>query len=221
MNVSDIMTGKPLSVSPDHSVMHAVRIMLNNKVSGLPVVDDRGAVVGIITEGDLMRRTELGTDVTGYVSPAQQVSEEQALAYTKSHGWRVGDAMTRDVVAIDGSASIARVAELMSSRNIKRLPVMEGDRLAGIVSRTDLLRATLERIGDRPAAGDEAIMLAVITRLETELGLSRDAIRVYSEDSHVRLCGAVENEPLRQAARVAAESVKGVASVANELWVQE
>ncbi len=221
MNASEIMSRKPISVTPDHSVRHAIRIMLDNHVSGLPVVNDNGALVGIITEGDLMRRVEIGTDESTPYLPNQPVSKEQALSYTKTHSWRVGDVMTQRVSTIGTYTSLNAMVRIMQVENIKRLPVLDDKSLVGMVSRSDVMTAVCKLSGDSTAAGDEAIRLAVATRIETDLGLTDKEVDVHCRNGHIRLTGTVKIEMLREAARVAAESVRGVNGVANELWVQE
>ncbi len=221
MNAKEIMSREVFSVTPDHNIRHAIRIMLDKKVSGLAVVDDLGALVGIITEGDLLRRAEIHSGHPRPSLPNRPISADEAVDYSKSHSWRVSDVMTAEPITIDETATLNDMAEIMQSRSIKRLPVLKEGQLVGMVSRSDLMEAILKVGTDKTATGDDAIRLAVLTRIESDLGLTRNEVEVFCDRGHVRLSGVVTQEALLEAARVAAESVRGVASVANELWVKE
>ncbi|TIP81168.1 MAG: CBS domain-containing protein, partial [Mesorhizobium sp.] len=155
MRAKDVMTAKIVTVSPDHSVRHAARIMLDHRISGMPVVDDDGRLAGIVSEGDFLRRSELG---------APALSPGEARSYVKGHSWKVADLMTSDVVVADEETPIERTAALMQEHGIKRIPVMKGQRLVGIVSRADLLRVVVAaKFDDATAAGDDAIRRSILT----------------------------------------------------------
>ncbi|MBZ7921754.1 CBS domain-containing protein [Ensifer adhaerens] len=211
MRVKDVMTTSVVKLSPDNSVRQAARIMLDNHVSGIPVVDDEGRLVGLISEGDLIRRTELGGGVP--VVDATLGADDRASAYVRRSSWRVGDAMTADPVTIDEGASVARVAALMQERGIKRIPVLRNGVLVGIVSRADLLQAVLTAKQDETAAGDEAIRRSILVRLGENTGLEGLDVKVAVTDGIVHLWGNVETADCRKAARILAESVRGVRGV--------
>lgn len=210
MKASDVMTTKVVTVTPDHSVRHAAEIMLDNHVSGLPVVDDSGELVGIISEGDLLRRSELGLDA---LAGHRRSPEEQARAYVKAHAWKVGDVMSDRLVVVDEDTDLARVATLMEENDIKRVPVARDGRLVGIVSRADLLRAVASARLDATAPGDEAIRRSILARLDESTGLAGMNISVTVADGLVHLWGNVEGEDCRKAARVVADGVRGVKGV--------
>ncbi|MGI6856633.1 CBS domain-containing protein [Mesorhizobium sp. 1B3] len=210
MKASDVMTTKVVTVTPDHSVRHAAEIMLDNHVSGLPVIDDSGELVGIISEGDLLRRSELGLDA---LAGHRRSPEEQARAYVKAHAWKVGDVMSDRLVVVDEDTDLARVATLMEENDIKRVPVARDGRLVGIVSRADLLRAVASARLDATAPGDEAIRRSILARLDESTGLARMNISVTVADGLVHLWGNVEGEDCRKAARVVADGVRGVKGV--------
>jgi CBS domain-containing protein len=136
MNVADVMTRNVLSVSPDATVEEAARMMLERRISGLFVVDDKGELAGIVTEGDLLRRDELGTErhrpwwLRLLVSPGRQAAD-----FTRTHGRRVRDVMTEDVVSVRADARLDQVVETMEQNRIKRLPVTDDGRVVGVVSR--------------------------------------------------------------------------------------
>src|ERR1700677_1109759 len=144
MIVSDVITRKVLSVAPDETVEQAANLMLRHGISGLFVVDAKGTSVGVITEGDLLRRDEIGTErhrpwwLRVLVSPGRQ-----ALDFTRAHGRKVSDVMTPEVICVAGDTSLEDVVETMEKQRIKRVAVTENGRMIGVVARSDLLRALL------------------------------------------------------------------------------
>ncbi|WP_429819805.1 CBS domain-containing protein [Ensifer sp. B1-9] len=211
------MTRKVITISPDHGVRHAARLMLDHRLSGLPVCDDDGNLVGMLSEGDLLRRSELGSAAmraSNGKSPRQNPE-----TYIKGHSWRVGDVMTPGAVTVDADASVDHIAALMYARSIKRVPVVHEGRIVGIVSRRDILEVIVTARPDRPATGDEAMKRAVLARLSSDLGIDQGDIEVRAEGGVVALSGSVESGVTRLAARVAAEAVCGAGCVRNELRV--
>ncbi len=188
--------------------------MLDNRVSGLPVCNDEGNLVGILSEGDLLRRSELGSATLKETGNHLQQGPE---TYVKAYSWRVGDVMTKDPVTVEADASVDQIASLMATHAIKRVPVVQRGRLIGIVSRRDILEVVLSSKPERLATGDEAIRRAVMARLLSDLNL--DTIDVRVEGGMVALSGSVESGVKRLAARVAAETVCGTGGVRNELRV--
>jgi len=214
MLASDIMIKAILSVTPDHSIRHAARIMLDHRVSGLPVIDGSGKLVGILSEGDLLRRFELG--------PAAIKSEgrQSAEDYVRTHGWRVGDAMTSPVVTISATMPIDRIAALLSAKRIKRVPVIDDGKVVGIVSRADILNGIIASPSDDSASTDEAIRLAISTRLLQELNLDPAKVGVTVSNGDAHLWGQVRSEAEQKAAYVVAETVNGVRGIINDLYVR-
>ncbi|MGN6582332.1 MAG: CBS domain-containing protein [Rhizobiaceae bacterium] len=220
MLAKDIMTTQVVTATPDTSIRHAVEIMLERGVSGLPVVDDTGTLVGIITEGDLLERGELGA--TLYLPSSGELKSADALAraFIKGHSWKVGDVMARGVVSVGENTSLGRVAALMIEHHTKRVPFVRDGRLVGIVSRSDLLRAILSVDEDSTASGDIAIRRSILTRLD-EIGAGTGTkLVVVVSDGIVRLEGSVRSADEREAARVVAEGVHGVAGVVDHLQVE-
>ena len=213
MKTADVMTSAVITVSPDHGVKHAAAIMMANRVSGLPVIDDERRLVGIISEGDLLRRTELGLGAIAHLTGPSPTDEERARAYVRANSWKVADVMTCDLVVVDAEAPVSEVASLMAHHGIKRIPVLRGGTLIGIVSRADLLRAISGASRDNTASGDEAIRRSIMTRLNEQTGLEGKAVAVTVTDGLVHLWGNVDTEHCRNAARVVAESVRGVRGV--------
>jgi CBS domain-containing protein len=207
------MTVDVLKVGPDASVTHAAQLMLDRKVSGLPVLDDEGTLVGMITEGDLMRRFELRAAM-----PRQEASSaDRAREYLKTRGWKVTDVMSRKVLTVDEEMPIGQIAALLEENGVKRAPVMRAGKLVGIVSRADLLRGLVAAKCQRAIVGDNALRLATMSRLSEDGGLSRLGVTVG--EGVVHLWGYVGSEAERDAARAIAESVSGVVGVKNHIRV--
>jgi CBS domain-containing protein len=148
------MTHRPITIGPDASLDKAAALMIGNRVSGLPVVNAWGVVVGMITAGDLIRRAELGTArpppgwLSSFVSPGHAAQD-----YLYAHGRKVREVMTHEVITVSPETALAEVTEMMESQQLKRLPVLEKGKLVGIVSRADLLRVPTQLL-PRAERGD-------------------------------------------------------------------
>ncbi|ESX71643.1 hypothetical protein X759_21530 [Mesorhizobium sp. LSHC420B00] len=182
---------------------------MDHRISGMPVLDDDGRLVGIVSEGDFLRRSELGASAPG-----------EARGYVKGHSWKVADLMILDVVVADEETPIERIAALMQEHGIKRIPVMKGQHLVGVVSRADLLRVVVAaKFDDDTAAGDDAIRRSILTRLRDDAGVKGDALTLTVTDGLVHLSGAVISQSQRDAVRVVAEGVRGVKGVFDHLYL--
>jgi CBS domain-containing protein len=224
MNVADIMTSPVLALRPGASVTDAARLMLTHQVSGLPVIGEDGALVGIVSEGDFLRRSELGTErkhsgwLEFLVSPGQAAEE-----YVQAHGRKVEQIMRHDVVTTTPQATLEEVVELMSSRGVKRLPVIAGGKVVGIVARSDLMRAMLRVLprGSAAHSHDERIRGEILAEFANQSWASNGAIRVKVDKGVVELSGTIFDERIRDAARVVAENIAGVTSVDDRIvWVE-
>lgn len=209
MLVKDVMTTKVVKLSPDNSVRQAAKLMFDYHVSGVPVVNDDGRLLGVISEGDLIRRTELCSGASVLMADMTIDPVNRANAFIRRCSWRVGDVMTADPVTIEEEAPLARVAGLMQERGIKRIPVMRDGELVGIVSRADLLQAIFSTKPDETAAGDEAIRRSILVRLGENTGLEELDVTVTVTEGIVHFWGQVETAACRRAARIVAESVHG------------
>lgn len=222
MRASDIMTVSVITVSPTTPVQDIVRVLLDNRISAVPVIAD-GELVGLVSEGDLLRRGETQTErrrprwLEFATSP-----EVLAAEYVKSHARTAAEVMTTPVITITESTPIAEIADVLESRRIKRVPVVRGDRLVGIVSRSNLLQAfaTLTATTADPASvdSDDATIRQV---LATELGRRWAAwpsgANFIVQNGEVHLWGLISSETERQAMVLAAESVPGVKRVEDHL----
>ena len=224
MQVSDIMTPTVVSVLPSARIGDAIRLMLNCRISGLPVIDAAGRLVGIVTEGDLLRRAETGTTrqrgrwLQLLLSPGRLADE-----YVHTHGRRVDEVMTCDVVTTTEATSLDTVVQLMERHGIKRLPVVRDGKVVGIVSRANLLHA-LVALRDTPArndTGDALIRQRILDEIQREPWGPRYTINVVVHDGRVDLWGSLFEERERQALRVLAENVPGVREVHDHMvWIE-
>jgi CBS domain-containing protein len=220
MNVSDVMTRHVISVSPNASVEDAAKQMLERGISGLVVVDDKGELAGVVTEGDLLRRDELGTERHRPWWLRLLISSgRQALDFTRTHGRRVRDVMTEEVVTTPTDATLADVVELMEQHRIKRVPVTEGNRVVGVVSRADLLRALVvaARTGAPPATDDRSLRAAVLDAVDKQSWTPLTTLNVTVQDGIVDLWGTITNEAERRGICVLAENTPGVRKVNDHL----
>jgi CBS domain-containing protein len=218
MHAADVMTPAVISVEPDTTVQDLAKLLSERGISGAPVVDVGGRMVGIVSEGDLLHRTELGTEQRVERRSSwwlDQFATGLARDYVKSHGRTVKDIMTRDVVAVAEDADLADVAKLLETNRIKRVPVMRDGKIVGIVSRANLVRA-LGAIPAAPVSGTLEDDRAIRQRLIAELGRQQWVGRVWAQDIIVTngvvhlWFGSDEPEERRQAVRVAAENIPGV-----------
>ena len=171
MKVRDVMTPHVVSVTPDESVFVAAGLMLQKKISGLPVVDGLGNLVGVVTEGNFLRRAETGAKrerpkwVEFFIGPGRLANE-----YVHFSGRKVRDVMTYNVWTVTLDASLAEVVHLMERHNIKRIPVVEANKIVGIVTRANLLHAMASFVHEVPASSieDAAIREQLLAVLETQ-----------------------------------------------------
>ena len=217
MQVKHLMTSKVATVSPDHSVWHVAHILLKKGVSGLPVVDNDGALVGIITEGDLLRRSELGT--AGLTLDGAGQPDDLARAYIKSRSWKVGDVMSSDVISVDESTTIQSAAALLGIHRIKRLPVLRRGRLAGILSRADLLKAVSRGGPDPEIRGEDAVLRALRARTEEAGSVLSRQPELAVEGGRVRVGGAMRSQAECDVVRMVVDSVVG-SGFKDELTVE-
>ena len=222
MRAHQIMTRPVITVTPETTIVEAANTMLQKHVSGLPVTDATGKLVGIVSEGDFIRRGEIGTQrrrgrfLKFILGPGQAATD-----FVHEHGRKVAEIMTPQPLTITEDTALEEIVELMEKNNVKRLPVMRGDSIVGIVSRANLLQAvaSLAREIPDPTADDDHIRNRVIDTIEKNdwcpFGLS-----VIVRGGIVHLSGVITEERSRKAAVVAAENVTGVTKVHDHLcWV--
>lgn len=225
MRAADIMTERVLRVRPETSVLDIATTLSERGISALPVVDAEDRLVGIVTEGDLMRRPEIGTGVSQRTGETDSLLERlsRAVAYVKMHGTTAADVMTRNVITVTPDTPLSKIAELMASRNIKRVPVVDEGDLIGIVSRLDLVRALL--VQDLTAPKEELDDEAIEARLTAEIanhGWRLDSSsKIVVFENVVHLFGKIASREERRALATAAMIIPGVRSVQDHLEIDE
>jgi len=220
MNAADVMTRHVISVAPDATIEDACKLMLDRGISGLLVVDAAGHLAGVVTEGDLLRRSELGTGrhrswwLRLLLSPGRQAED-----FTRTHGRKVSDVMTTEVVSVGSNAPLSDIVELMEKHRIKRVPVTERDKVVGVVSRADLLRAlaVAERRAQPTPRDDRAIRNKLLDALEKEAWAPLATLNVTVADGVVDMWGTISDEQERRAITVIAENTPGVKRVNDHL----
>lgn len=225
MRVKDAMTRKVISVLPQATLSQTIDVMMRSNVSGLPVVGEDGSLVGIISEGDLLRRPEIGTEGprAGWLESLFRPGHA-AEAYARSHGRRVDEIMTTHVVTAREDERLEDVARRMEKYDIKRLPVVRDDKVVGIISRADFVRALAGFVRpsyeDQPVR-DQTIKAAIEAELKAEPWAPVETVSVEVRDGIVELNGVLTDETLRNAVRIIAENTDGVTAVHDNLsWVE-
>ena len=223
MLARDMMSSPVITIALDATVADAARAMAEKGVSGLPVVDASGRLAGIVTEGDLLRRKELGSE-TRRTWWARLFRDDRSLAgeFARAHGRFVHEVMTRNVVCVRDDAPVGRVAELLSTLGVKRMPVLKDGALVGVVSRHDMMRALaqLAAIEARPAkASDDEIARALLSRVDKAPFVAAVQVQLTVTDGVVEVAGTVSSESQRQAVLALIEETPGVDRVVDRLTV--
>jgi CBS domain-containing protein len=220
MRAKNVMTQSVVCLDTKSSIFDAAELLIGAGLSAVPVVDDQGKMVGIVSEADLVRRAEIGTTARkSWLARLAADDAASAREFVQSHSRRIAEVMTRDVVTADRNAELGTLVALMEKHNVKRIPIVEGGAIVGIVSRADLLRALLSREaeGRMVQPSDEELRRAVVAALEKHRWTSPWPTNVFANDGVVHLWGFVPGEEVRQAYRVAAENVSGVKRVKSHL----
>ena len=221
MQSADVMTTNVISVPPDTEVQEIARLLLKHRISAVPVVDSDQRVLGIVSEGDLMRRVEVKTQNRhSWWLEAVSSTKDQAQDFIKTHGRTATDVMTEDVIEVTDATPLREIASLLERHHIKRVPVTRDGRLVGIVSRANLLHGLAAQGAESVDAGsadDQAIRETLVATLSNEAGLDTALINVIVNEGVVQLWGLVGSSSERQAAQIAATGTPGVTAVENNL----
>jgi CBS domain-containing protein len=224
MKAKDVMTRHVVSIDPDATVLQAARLMLKHHISGLPVIDGAGKLVGVLSEGDFLRRRETQTErrrsrwLEFLMGPGKIASE-----YTHTHGSKVSEVMTAEVQTVGENASLENIVELMERHRIKRVPVLRGGKMVGIVTRSNLMHAMVSMARSVPAAAkdDATIRERLLAEIQKQQWTPAAMTNVVVHDGVVELWGAIVDERQRAALKVAAENIPGVKAVKDHLvWVE-
>lgn len=223
MRAKDVMTPDVICVDANEPILKAARLMLQRRISGLPVLDKEGELVGIVTEGDFLRRGELGTQrrrpkwLEFIVGPGRLAQE-----YTHSAGRKVEEIMTPDPWTIAEGDRLEAVVDMMERHHVKRLPVTRGGRMVGIVSRANLMHALASIARDItaiPPANDSIIRQNILTAIAKQDWAPH--INVIVKNGIAELYGVITDDRERQGLIVAAENVPGVQGVHDHLvWIE-
>jgi CBS domain-containing protein len=223
MKARDVMVSHVITVGPELDLKAVANTLVANGISAVPVVAIDGSVVGIVSEGDLMRRAVSGAERKRSRWLETFSSAEQLMAeFVKEHGRKAKDVMTREVISVGPDTSLQEIANLLEKHGIKRVPVIENGRLVGIVSRANLVQALATRglaLVD-VAEADEAlrkVILSTLRKLPWTTALKM--VDVIVDHGVVNLWGVVRNEEEKNAIRVAAEGTPGVQAVNDHLRV--
>jgi CBS domain-containing protein len=224
MRAADVMTPNPISVAADAPISEAIQLMLTHKFSGLPVVGDSGSLVGIVTEGDLLRRTETGTQRkrSGWIEFIMGAGR-LAAEYQKAAGRKVRDVMTSETVSVEEDISLEEVVRLMERHQIKRLLVVRNGKVVGILTRANLLHALASiDVESKPSPTDDAsIRDKLYAELKGQPWAPVNLIDINVRNGTVFLWGTLLDERQRGAIRAAAENIPGVTHVKDNLvWVE-
>jgi CBS domain-containing protein len=223
MKAADVMVSNVITVAPDANVADVAQILLNNRISAVPVVDQHGELKGIVSEGDLLHRVEAGTERhrswwLEFMTAKQTLANE----FVKSHSRKVSDVMTRRVVTAAPDTPLDEVAGLLERNAIKRVPIVKDKKVVGIVSRANLLQA-LATLGKEPVKApidDSALRAKVMAELRSKPWTRPSLLNAIVRDGVVDLWGVVDSQTEKNAVRVAAEVVPGVRSVNDNLIIQ-
>lgn len=222
MKARDVMAFPVVTVKPSSSIEEVAKMFVQRRISGAPVVDDAGKLVGVISEGDLMYRSEIGTERPHpYWYLEYAGAEHLAAEYVKARARKAADVMTRKVVTASPDASLNDVAALLENNSIKRIPIVQNGELVGIVSRANLIQALTSapaRLDVAPS--DTALRIALLRHLVEQPWAQASRLNVIVHEGLVELWGAVSSDIEKQAIRVAAESMEGVRAVIDHLIVE-
>jgi CBS domain-containing protein len=224
MRVSDIMTRRVISIAPDATVLDAIRLMLKHHISGLPVIDHDHKLVGILSEGDFLHRAETGTEprrsqwLDAIFGPA-----EAAQAYVRSHGMKIRDIMTKQVVTANEAMPLEDVVHLLEVHNIKRLPVVHDQKVVGIVSRTNLMHAfaSMHLGTQKSSPTDTSLREHILREFDRQSWAVGAHVDVVVRNGLADLWGTISDLEQRNALRVLVENTPGVKIVVDHLRWQD
>jgi len=223
MKAADVMVTKVITVTPETRVEQIAEILLSNHISAVPVVDAAGAVLGIVSEGDLIHRAETGTERRrAWWLKLLTATETLEHEFIKSHARKAAELMTQPAITVTPDTPLADIASLLEEHRIKRVPVVDKGKLVGIVSRANLLQA-LVRAGQgvtaRPTVEDSALRANLQRQLRGHSWWPGD-VNVIVSDGNIELWGIVDSEMEKDAVKVAVEELAGARSIADHLSIR-
>lgn len=219
MQAIDIMTPNVVSVGPDTEVRDIAQLLLKHRISAVPVVDEDRQLIGIVSEGDLMRRVKDDGDHRDAWWLTLFAGGKDAGDYVKSHGRKAHEVMTANPLSVAEDTPLHTIARMLEKHHIKRVPVLREGKLVGIVSRANLLQgiANAAVAPTQSPSDDRQIREAILKEVENNTGVQVEGISVIVDGGAVEVWGLVESHEQKQAVSVAAENVPGVTKVENHL----
>lgn len=223
MNAADIMVHQVITIKPDATIREVAALLIAKHISAVPVTDADGKLLGIISEGDLLRRAETGTErrrpwwLTWLVS-----NETLTTEFIKSHSRKVSDVMTRNVIVARPDTPLHEIATILEHNRIKRVPIVQGDKIVGLVSRANLVQTLASWRDESPPTklDDIALRDSVMAILEKEPWAHVALINVTARSGVIDLWGLVSSEKQRDAIRVAIQNIPGVTGVNDNLTIR-
>jgi CBS domain-containing protein len=223
MRVRDVMTYGVIGVSETATLAEAVETLLRSQVSALFVFDANHGLVGVLSEGDLLRRSELGTDERRprwleFLLSGGRLAE----AYVRTHERKVGEIMTTPVATVSEDTELGEAVDLMLHRRVKRLAVLRGDAVVGVIARSDLLKGLLSALPSANALRADVEIKAAIQAELDKLGWApRASVRVEVANGVATFDGAVTDQRLRSGLKVIAENTPGCVAVRDHMfWIE-
>lgn len=224
MKAKDIMSTRVVTVDENTPVETIAEFLIKFHISAVPVIDDHNRVIGMVSEGDLMRRPEMGTDKRRHSWWLGLMVERTDLAreFVKSHGTRAGDVMTTKIITVDEDTPIEKIAEILEKNQIKRVPVLRDERLVGLVSRGNIIQqlACGRKIKISVSKDDNTVRAEIETLLDSQPWASSQTTAITVTDGAVELWGFIGSPAEREASRVAIESVSGIKSVEDHRGIR-
>lgn len=218
MKAQDVMASRVITAKPYTSVRELAELLVDHHISAVPVVGDDGGMVGIISEGDLLHRSEIATERRRpWWLRLISSSETLATDYVRAHADKVADLMTRDVISAVPETPLREIAIILEKNGIKRVPILKDGQLVGIVSRANLVQAIASSETQEVSAADAAIRAKLLAELHTQAWAHTDLVNVTVLDGVASLWGVANSAAERQAIRVAAETTPGVRAVNDYL----
>jgi CBS domain-containing protein len=223
MKTRDVMTTKVMSIPPDAPIRNVAEFLVDNRISAAPVIARTGTPLGVVSEGDLLRRIELGTEPhRAWWTTLLADPDDEARSFVKSRGLVAADVMTRGVIAVSPDAELAEIAALLEEKRIKRAFVMEAGKIVGVVTRSDLVRTLARRRAPESVhRGDAAIRADIEREMRAQPWAPNAFVSITVKDGQVELVGAVDSEVQREGMNLLAQRVEGVQGVADHLVVRK
>ncbi len=221
MNASDVMVRNVVTIGPDDDVAAAVRLLVDHDISALPVIDADNHVLGVLSEGDLLHREEDGT-LKRRPCWVEAITPSLAMDYAKSHGCRVAEVMSSEVISASEETPLSEIANILEKHRIKRVPILKDGKLVGIVSRSNLIQALASaEAGFQPpakdAAADRDIRNAILAQLADQPWTDFGERNIVVSSGVVHVWGLVGSPEEHKALLALAEGVPGVRKISDEM----